>query len=268
MKLRARLTFTMLMPALGLTGALLLAIPSPGRAADTPAQLSAGFLDVSHGSYLRVQLDSTADNYGAFTVSIPGVGLVWPAAPAVATPVSPQVVKLRYDGNGSEDAEAHLDGEFGVGFQPGGPTQQITLRLVGQVDPTHRTASVEVWVNGTHYHIGATSAPSNAAAVVVAYLGAIRTSDWPALYGITDSSLRNGMTQTDFAAAMAGSEGTTGISDAKTTGPTTYTTNEAGISYARTPIRLTYGTGTAATTQDGTLVLIQDAGSWKVFTVT
>jgi hypothetical protein len=76
------------------------------------------------------------------------------------------------------------------------------------------------------------------------------------------------MTQTDFAAAMAGSEGVTGISDAKTTGPTTYTTNEAGISYARTPIRLTYGTGTAATTQDGTLVLIQDAGSWKVFTVT
>jgi hypothetical protein len=260
-------SLAVLLPSVGLTGAVLLASSPPSKAADPPAPLSAGFLDVARGSYLRVQLDQAADNYGAFTVSIPGVGLAWPASPAAVKVERPHAIRLSYDGAGSKDPEAHLDAEFGVGLQAGGPAQQVELRLIGHIDPAHHTASVEVWVDGKHYHIGATATPTTAGPVVAAYLAAVRTGDWASLYAIADSSLRSGMTQDEFSKAMAGSDGASGISDATATGPTTYTTNEAGISYARTPIRLTYGTGTSATKQDGTLVLILEAGNWKVFTV-
>jgi len=266
MRLRKR-SIMALLPILGLAAAVVVVTSTSGKAADPPAPLSSGFLDVMRGSYLRVQLDRAAGNYGAFTVSIPDVGLIWPEKPAAVTVESPQVVKLRYDGPGSKDAEARLDTEFGVGFQPDGPTQPISLRLIGEVNPVHHTASIEVWLDGRHYHIGATAAPTTADPVVAAYLTAVRTGDWAALYGIADSSLRRGMTQSDFAAVMAGSDGATRISDAKAVGPTAYKVNEAGISYGRTPIRLTYGTGTSTTTEDGTLVLILEAGIWKVFTV-
>jgi hypothetical protein len=96
---------------------------------------------------------------------------------------------------------------------------------------------------------------------------AVRAGDWAKVYGIADTSMRNGMTQAAFVAAMTKAEGSKGITGASARGTTTYTTNEAGARYARTPIRLTYGTGTSATTQDGTLVLVLDAGAWKVFTV-
>ena len=247
-------------------GIVLVTIPSRGNASPAPGPLSAGFLDARNGIYLRVQLNSATGNYGAFTVSIPRVGLVWPAAPASAV-ASTRDVRLRYSGRGTAAPSARLDREFGVGFQQAGPTNRITLRLAGEVDPHHHTAAIEVWVNDREYHLTALGEPHTAGPVVTAYLTDVSNGDWAALYSITDSSMHQGKTQAEFVAAMKAAQGASTITGATVSGPTTYFTNSAGISYARTPIKVTYQSGGQTTTQAGTLLLINEAGAWKVFTV-
>jgi hypothetical protein len=47
----------------------------------------------------------------------------------------------------------------------------------------------------------------------------------------------------------------------------THTTARTGASFARIPIRLTYGFGTATTSVPAELVLVLDGGAWRVFSV-
>ena len=75
--------------------------------------------------------------------------------------------------------------------------------------------------------------------------------------------MRNGSKRATFVTDLANGGAVTTISDARATGPTVLST-DAGVSYARTPIRVTYGDAPGATRVDATLVLAVDAGSWKV----
>jgi hypothetical protein len=92
----------------------------------------------------------------------------------------------------------------------------------------------------------------------------MRTGDWNRLYDVESSYMRNGSKRPDFVTELSNGGAVTTISDARTVGPSEYSTTDAGVSYLRTPIRLTYGDGPGATKVHATLVLAVDAGSWKV----
>lgn len=249
-------------------GSAVAVVAHPGvtraSAATPSAQMSGGFLDRTNGDYLRVELGDATDQ-GAFVLAIPGVGLIWPHGQATVTVESDHSIQLRYDGAGSQDPTATLDPEFGVRYQQQGPGQDATVRLIGQIDPSHGTGSVEAWVNGKHVHVGAAAASTPTSATVAgnAYLAALRAGQWTALYQMSDADLRAGVTESDFAKGMATAPGTTGIVDA-VAGTPTVTTSAAGVTYANVPIHLAYS---GAPAKDGTLVLIMNGTDWKVFTV-
>jgi hypothetical protein len=266
-----------------------------GSAEDPPTDLSNAFHDSRQGSTLRIQLDTTASNFGAFTLALPGNGLVWPDTLGSAKVVTSaaqlassaagskangfqlncpgttsqlpfvkghKVFWLSYDGTGSIDAGAQLDTEFGVNNVATGSAAAVSsLHLCGVADATSGYALVGVAVDKVIKLIAAVPLALPPASVVQQYLTAVTKSDWATLYTISDTSLRKSLTQSDFVAAMK-ADGTT-VSQAQVTGPTSTLTTTAGVTYARTPIRTT----SAGTSTDGTLVLILDSGAWKVLTV-
>lgn len=160
-----------------------------------------------------------------------------------------------------------MDTEFGVGYQFAGTATSATVRFTGQVDAAHGSSPIEVWVNGTHYHVAAGNAAQNADSTANAVVAALKANDWPALYDLADDSLRNGMTAAQFAQQVTSAFGAgTKITDVTITGAITYTTNQAGVSYADVPITMTVFVNGANQTTAGVLVLIDDQGSWRWFT--
>jgi hypothetical protein len=232
-----------------------------------PPPVYAEFVDPSSGSYLDVQLDRSMTSYGEFSAVIPGQGRVWPRARVEARQRDPRVVELHYDGVGYQDPQVQPAG-VPADPPPRRPKPQVVnLRLVGQVDPARHLASVDVWVNGDLHHIGSVGQVSGAEAVVGDFLAAILTRDWDKLYGIEAAYMRTGIKRNDFVTDMANAGAVTCISDADTIGSTTHSTTRAGVSYARTPIRVSYGTCAGTARVQTTLVLVVDGGSWKVLSL-
>jgi hypothetical protein len=245
---------------------LVVSVLRAGGAGQAP--LFAEFVDPASSSYLDVQLDSSTKSYGSFSALLPGQGRVWPKGPVQTQRRADGVVELRYDGSGYQDPNA----------QPGGgddppaalrlpPPQVVPVRLAGQVDGASHVASVDVWVNGERHHIASSGQVTGAESVVEDFLTAMRAGDWNKLYTIESSYMRNGSKRATFVTDLSNGGAVTTISDARATGPTVETTDDAGVSYARTPIRFTYGDGAGATKVEATLVVAVDAGSWKVLGV-
>jgi hypothetical protein len=240
---------------------------SPAHAAAPPqSSLVSGFMDHTSNDYLRVQLDSSAAGYGQFAVALPGVGLSWSAQPASVTVEFGNSDQLRYDGPGFLGPNAILDTEFGVAYQQQGPTTSEPIRLIGQVDPAHGTGSIEVWVAGTHYHFASLAVPHDAGSTAAAVLTAIKAEDWPTLYSLADTSLRDAMTAQQFAQQVNDGFGGGQVNDAQQTGQISYTTNSAGTIYANVPATFAVTHDGQTQTVSATVVLIRDGGSWRWFT--
>jgi hypothetical protein len=245
---------------------LVVSVLRAGGAGQPP--VFAEFVDASNSSYLDVQLDSSTKSYGSFSALLPGQGRVWPKGRVQTQQRDDGVVELRYDGSGYQDPNAQPGAgeEAPAGFRPP-PPEVVPVRLAGQVDPARHVATVDVWVNGERHRIASAGQVSGAEGVVEDFLTAMRTGNWNKLYTIESSYMRNGSKRGTFVTDLSNGGAVTTISDARTVGPTERTTTDAGISYARTPIRLTYGEGAEATKVEATLVLAVDAGSWKVLGV-
>jgi hypothetical protein len=241
---------------------LVVSVLRAGGAGEPP--VFAEFVDPSSNSYLDVQLDSSTKSYGSFSAVLPGQGRVWPKALVQTTKRDDGTVELRYDGTGYQDPGVQPGGgdEDGAVRRP--PPPRVAVRLAGQVDPVRHVASVDVWVNGQRHHIAADGQVGGAEDVVEDFLVAMRTENWNKLYTIESSYMRNGSKRATFVTDLTNGGAVTTITDARTVGPTVHSTTDAGASYARTPIRLTYGDGAEATKVEATLVLAVDAGSWKV----
>ena len=224
----------------------------------------AEFVDTSSNAYLDVQLDTSAKSYGAFSVVLPGRGRVWPKDRVQTTQRLDGVVELRYDGTGYQDPRVRpgwID-EDPAAIRP--PASRIPVRFAGHVDPARHTGAVDVWVNGEHSHIAATGQVSGAEGIVDDFLVALRTGDWNELYNIESPYMRNGSRRADFVNQLSNGGAVTTITDVQAVGPSVYSTTDAGVSYLRTPIRVTYGDSPGATQVDSTLVVAVDGGSWKV----
>jgi len=241
---------------------LVVSVLRAGGASQPP--VFAEFVDPASSSYLDVQLDSSTNSYGSFSALLPGQGRVWPKGRVQTQQRDGGVLELRYDGPGYQDPNAQPGGgdDAPVGQPP--PPQVVPVRLVGQVDAARHVASVDVWVNGERHRIASSGQVSGAEGVVEDFLTAVRTGNWNKLYAIESPYMRNGSKRATFVTDLSNGGAVTTISDARTTGPTVRSTTDAGVSYARTPIRLTYGDGAGATHVEATLVLAVDSGSWKV----
>ena len=250
-------------------GALVWIVVGLFRSGTAHPRLYAEFVDVSGGSYLDVQLDHSATSYGAFSAALPGRGRVWPADRVDTTPAGTgRLVTLRYDGLGYQEPNAQPDNLADEEPPVRKPSRQrVQLRLVGQVDPAQHSASADVWVNGDHHHIRSTGTPGGAEEVVNDFLAAVSDGNWGKLYSVEDPYMRNGMRRTQFVTAMATSGAGRDISAADATGPTAYSTTEAGVAYARVPVRLAYTRQIATTDVHANLVLVVNQGAWRVLTL-
>jgi hypothetical protein len=260
---RAAVLRTVGVPVLVVAALVWLAVVVLRAGGSGPPRLTAEFPDVSGGSYLDVQLNHSVKAFGSFSAFLPGEGRVWPTARVKGTRTSAGAVNLSYDGAGYLDAAARADGTTSAHhFRP----RRVRLRLVGQVGPTDHRASVDVWVNGRHWRIVSRAEVGGAEAVVSQFLGAVNDHDWNRLYDLSDRYMRNGVPRNKFVIGI-GAGAANRITEAQAMGPTTYTTTGAGVRFARVPIRLTYGSGTAMMTVDAALVLAVDTGGWKVLSV-
>ncbi len=241
---------------------LVVSVLRAGGAGDPP--VFAEFVDPGSSSYLDVELNSSAKSYGTFSALLPGQGRIWPKGRVQTQQRDGGVVELQYDGPGYQDPNAQPGGGDDAPVQQPPPPLVVPVRLSGQVDAVGHVASVDVWVNGERHHIATSGQVSGADAVVEDFLTAVRTGNWNKLYAIESPYMRNGSKRATFVTDLSSGGAVTTISDARTTGATVTTTTDAGVSYARTPIRLTYGDGAGATKVEATLVLAVDSGSWKV----
>jgi hypothetical protein len=232
-----------------------------------PPPVYAEFIDPSSNSYLDVQLDRAMTSYGAFSAVVPGEGRVWPVGRVDASRQDGRAVALRYDGVGYRDPSVQPGAEPLALQASRRPSQTVQLRLVGQVDPTSHAASVDVVVNGASHHIVSAGGAGDAGGVVNDYLGALVTRNWDQLYRLETPSMRMWNTRNDYVAAMTNGGSVTCIRRAEAINSTTYSTTAAGVSFARTPVRLTYGPCASSTRLEATLVLVVDGGSWKALSL-
>jgi hypothetical protein len=240
---------------------LVVAVLRAGGTGDPPAY--AEFVDPAGSSYVDVQLNPSATSYGAFSAIVPGQGRVWPAGKVDARERDGGVVELNYDGVGYQDL-AVTPAEAPPGPRP--EPQKVLLRLAGQVDPSRHVSSIDLSINGDSHHISSGGQVSGAQAVVDDFLGAVVKRDWDKLYSIEAAYTHNGANRKDFVTGMANDGAVTCIRKAEATGPMTYST-AASVSYARVPIRVTYGSCTSIPRVDTTLVLVVDGGSWKLLSL-
>jgi len=231
-----------------------------------PPAVYAEFVDPSSSSYLDVQLDRSSTGYGRLSAVVPGEGRVWPATPVEARQRNAGVVELRYDGVGYREVPTPGGAPAVPGVRPL-PPEKVQLRVVGQVDPERHVASVDVVVNDAGHHIGSPGEVGGANIVANDFLTALTTQNWDELYRIETASMRTRVPRSDFLTAMAYGGAVTCISRAEAISPTTVRTSPAGISYARTPVRLTYGRCAGGTSLQATLVLVVDGGVWKALSL-
>jgi len=241
---------------------LVVVVLRAGGAGEPPVY--AEFIDPAGSSYLDVQLNQSATSYGAFSAVVPGQGRVWPAGKVDARQRDEGVVDLQYEGVGYQDLAA-VPPENSP--EPRPKPQKVHLRLAGQVDPSRHVSAVDLVVNGDRHHIASAGQVSGAQAVVDDFLAAVVARDWNKLYSIEAGYTHNGAKRNDFVTGMANDGAVTCIRKAEATGPMMYSTTEAGVSYARTPIRISYGSCTAIPKVETTLVLAVDGGSWKLLSL-
>ncbi len=261
----ARVLRVRVVPALVLVAlvGLVLTVLQAGGAA--PPSAYAEFVDRTGRSYLDVQLNPDATSYGAFAAVLPGEGRVWPTERVSVQQGPGDMVTLQYDGEGKRDA----------GVQPGmrympkrtdPKPEEVALRLVGQVDPAGERADVEIWVDGVRHELTADRRPGGDQVALQQLLRALATQDFDTLYTLSSAGMRNGSTRSSYTRDLANAGVINDVTAARATAPTTYTVRY-GTRYARTPLRLTYGSGADATDVDATLVLVLADGTWSLLTV-
>lgn len=218
------------------------------------------------GDYFTVALDSIKPNYGAYTVAIPGTGLISSTKPSTVKVNNGHDVQLRFEGTASLDPSARLDPVFGAGFKSSGQNQAGTVRIDGHVDPAHHTASIEVWINGVHHHLGQDGSYSPAGPTLTRITTDYTGGNWADVYGVTVPTLRADISAADFARQMAA--GVPGTITSATTGSVTYTTVATGLTWASAPLTLTVAKDGTTTTLHATVKLVYATGSWMLNTMT
>lgn len=191
-----------------------------------------------------------------------------PADPYAGHP--PHAVALRLDGVVDATHLAahvvHLSGTVPVQFFAGqnDAVRATSLKVEGIIQTDDLSANINVWVDGTHYHLktdhGQTQDPGPIAARVLAL---IQAQDWNALYPYLADQIRVSYTQGQFVQSMA-SQGNGGVLVGLAVSGTGHvSTSQLGYTFDDQPISETTKApdGTTATTTTHMYLLYED-GMW------
>lgn len=245
---------SLLLAALALSGALAVAGVA---AADTTAPTGdvaafpTVFVDASGTETLAIQLQPGHADTGQFNFFVAGRGDYTGVIPV--------------DTTGNHD---HVQGEVTAQFLPdadSGATASSDVKMEGIVAPATLDANVNVWVDGTHYHLQTNKGNAGDAQKVAAQaIAALKAEDWGTLYGLLASAMRADYTQADFVQTMTSqsAQGPTPVSIA-TSGPGQVSTSSYGYTYYQQPLTVQGRAADGSTkTLTTTLYLLREQGSW------
>jgi len=208
------------------------------------------FNDASGAATLAVQIQPNRADSGQFNFYIAGLGDYTGVVPVDQT-------------GGVE----HLKGTVAAQLLPagGGGGTASTVKMEGVIDPVGLTANINVWADGTHYHLKTDQRSAGDAAKVAAQaLAAIKAEDWTTLYGLLASGLRAQYTQDQFVQTMSSqaAQGPTPI-NAATTGAGQIVVSPYGYTYYQVPVSIQGRAADGSTTTiTPTLYVLLDQGAW------
>lgn len=233
------------------------------RSEDTTQPERTAEFAIAPSSYLSVQLDPSAEDFGSFALRVRGSGWVRPDGRVQATPTGADAVQLRYDGAGSLDPDVPDDGAA-----PSERPRPRPVRLVlsGQVGRADHTAALDVRVDDVQYTVASPGPEPGAEVVAGRFMSAFAAHDWAEVYRLCDRNMINGTKLKGFVDNIGLGAGSL-VTDVTPAGPTTWGSNRAGASFAQLPIRVSYRRGATTTTVPAQLVLVLGPDGWKVFTV-
>jgi hypothetical protein len=248
-------------------GALLAVFGAGGGAAlasggsSSPTQLSPQFVvrDGS-GNSLAVQVQQGVASSGAFDFLVGGVG-DWVGVIPLA-PISSNIT--------------HLKGTVTAAFQATGTgtTTPAGVRMEGEVDTVHQTATVNVWVtlpggqSETHYLLQTSPGGSVAAAqaVVGQVLSALETQSWSTLYTLSAPEVTQQYTEAQYV-QMLSSQQHPVVENAALSG-TGSTQVLDGYTYFTQPVTFTSVVAGNPSTYTAVISLVWENGQWALIGTT
>lgn len=247
-----------------LAGGALLAVLGAGGGAtlastgsSSPTQLSPQFVvRDGAGDSLAVQVQQGVASSGDFAFHVGGVGDWVGVIPL--DPVSSNVT--------------HLKGAVTAVFQATGTgsTTPSGVRMEGEVDTVHQTATVNVWVTlpgaqgETHYLLQTSPGGSVTAAqaVVGQVLSALETQSWATLYGLSAPEVTRQYTEAQYVQALS-SQQHPAVANATLSG-TGATQVLDGYTYFTQPVTFTSAVGGSSSTYTAVVSLVWENGQWAL----
>lgn len=170
-------------------------------------------------------------------------------------------------GSGQSSTEQVRASDVTVQLYPagGGATSSTTLSMTGELDTATVSASVEVWIGGTHYHLGTASVSERQAAKAAsAALAAIKAENWAALYAMMSSDTTSAATEAQFTAELSAETPGT-VTAATLTGTGSISTDTTGYPLAREPFTATLRRTDGSTlSYRGSVYLVWEQSAWHV----
>lgn len=223
---------------------------------DYPSVTAPIILDDKDGTInLSIQLQSGLGDTGQVDFSVPGIG----DYTGIVVP------------NQTGPHNVHLHGNVAVDFAPvdGSDTTPTTLKVEGVIDTSDLSANINVWINGTHYHLQTAQGNVDQATTVAQQaIAALQAEDWGTLYVLLAPDSRGTQTQADFVQEMTttASQGPTLVSVAAIAAGQVKQ-SPYGYTYYQQPLSIQVRQGNGGTTTyQSNLTLLLEQGQWYYVT--
>jgi len=209
------------------------------------------FRDSTTGDVLTIQLAQGLATTGQFTFYVPQKGYYGGTMPLLQS--GQQIV--------------HPQGQITGKFMKlsGGIPGSTTIKMEGEMNTNHNTATINIWIDGTKYQLQtATIDTTQATAVAKQSVSYTTSHNWPGLYSLFTPEVQATTSQTQFSDLMSSSSATIVSADLNGAGQST---NVGGYSYFTQPITVTIqkSDGTT-TTYHSTEYFVYEQGAWKLLT--
>ena len=186
MKFRQSLLLAVIVGALGVS-----TVSSAATAGTGPnSELPRVFHDANGGLSLGIQLQPARPDTGSFDFIVEAQGDY------------EGVIMVTQSGPNIDHLSGTIQAQF---IASTGATQRlVNLRMEGEINSQDSSADVNVWIDGTHYHLVTSNGrDEDAKRVIGQAASALATADWATLYSLFPPEVMAEYTETQFAQIMA-----------------------------------------------------------------
>lgn len=144
--------------------------------------------------------------------------------------------------------------------------QPTTVRMTGEINTSHNSASIDIWVNNNHYNLKTPEGDIVAGTVSAKQVLSFTASqNWSALYGLLTNEIQSSVTPTQFTQLMANNSSSV-VTEAVLTGSGQIKI-AAGNTYFVQPVSLTVKqTNNTTVTYTSTEYFVLEQGTWRLLT--